>query len=126
MNISRDNLHDNAPVINDATVALDENSANGTVVYDVNDGTNDLDADGQALTYTITGGTGVGVFAINSATGVITVTNSAALDFETTPSFTLTVQASDGTLTDTAAITINLNRSNERRVGKENATLAHA
>ena len=87
-----------APVITDATVAINENSANGTVVYDVNDGGNDTDADGQALTYTITAGNGAGGFAINAATGVISVANSAVLDYETTTSFVLTVQASDGTL----------------------------
>jgi hypothetical protein len=37
------------------------------------------------------------------------VANSAVLDYETTPTFVLTVQASDGTLTDTADITVNLN-----------------
>jgi hypothetical protein len=100
-------------VISDATVALDENSANGTVVYDLNDGGNDTDADGTALTYTITAGNGAGGFALNAASGLITVANSAVLDFETTPSFVLTVQASDGTLTDTAAITINLNNLND-------------
>ena len=73
--INLNNLNDNAPVINDATVALDENSANGTVVYDVNDGTNDLDGVGQSLRYPISSRTGVGVFAINSSTGVITVTS---------------------------------------------------
>ncbi|MEP6889825.1 MAG: cadherin-like domain-containing protein, partial [Nitrospirota bacterium] len=63
--------------------------------------------------YSITAGNTGGAFAINAATGAITVANSAALDFETTPSFTLTVQASDGTLSDTAAITVNLNNLNE-------------
>ena len=113
------------PDIVDATVALDENSANGTAVTNVNDsftGT-DLDRDGQALTYSITAGNTGGAFAINAATGAITVANSAALDFETTPSFTLTVQASDGTLTDTAAITVNLNNLNEAPVAGDDAAV---
>jgi hypothetical protein len=108
---------DNAPVINDAIVALAENSPNGTPVYNVDDGGDDADADGDPLTYSITGGTGMGVFAINPATGLITVANSAALDFETTPSFTLTVLADDGFgNTDTAQVTINLTNVNEAPV----------
>lgn len=113
------------PAIGDATVALDENSANGTAVTNVNDsftGT-DLDRDGQAITYSITAGNTGGAFAIDSATGALTVATSAALDFETTPSFTLTVQASDGTLTDTAALTINLNNLNEAPVAGDDAVI---
>jgi len=112
-----------APRIDDTTVALNENSINGTAVYNVNDffTGNDTDIDGTALTYSITAGNGLGGFAINAATGQITVANSAALDFETTPSFALTVQASDGTLTDTAMITVNLNDINEAPVA--NATV---
>ncbi|MEQ1848609.1 MAG: cadherin-like domain-containing protein, partial [Nitrospira sp.] len=113
------------PNIVDATVALDENSANATAVTNVSDsftGT-DLDRDGEALTYSITAGNTGGAFAINAATGAITVATSAALDFETTPSFTLTVQASDGTLTDTAAITINLNNLNEAPVAGDDVAV---
>ena len=104
-----------APAIADATVALDENSANATAVTNVSDsftGT-DFDRDGQAITYSITAGNTGGAFAINAATGAITVATSAALDYETTPSFTLTITASDGTLSDTAALTVTLNNLNE-------------
>ena len=106
-------------------MALDENSANATAVTNVSDsftGT-DLDRDGEALTYSITAGNTGGAFAINAATGAITVANSAALDFETTPSFTLTVQASDGTLSDTAAITVNLNNLNEAPVAGDDVAV---
>ena len=114
-----------APNIVDATVALNENSTNGSAVTNVSDsftGT-DLDRDGQAITYNITGGNTGGAFTINSATGAITVANSAVLDFETTPSFTLTVTASDGSLSDTAAITVNVTNVNEAPVaGDDTAT----
>ena len=93
--VNLNNLNDNAPAIADATVAIDENSANGTAVTNVSDsftGT-DLDRDGDPITYSITGGNTGGAFAINAATGAITVANSGALDFETNPSFTLTVTA---------------------------------
>src|SRR5258706_13425694 len=89
-----------------------------------------LDRAGQAISYSITGGNSLGGFAIDASTGAITVADSTKLDFETHPTFNLTVTASDGTLSDTAVITVNLNnlndnapnivdRSEERRVGKE-------
>src|SRR5258706_8460172 len=56
--VNLNNLNDNAPNIVDATTAIDENSANTTPVYNVSDsftGT-DLDRDGQAISYSITGG----------------------------------------------------------------------
>ena len=62
------------------------------------------------LNYAITAGNTDGAFAIDASTGQITVANSAALDFETTPSFTLTVAAIDPEgAYDTANITVNLN-----------------
>ena len=105
-----------APIIVDATAAaISENSSNGTAVYNVNDSLTmtDSDRDGDDITYSITGGNTSGAFAINAGTGEITVVNSAALDFEANPSFTLTVSASDGSLADTAAVTINLTDQNE-------------
>ncbi|QKG80546.1 cadherin domain-containing protein [Tenuifilum thalassicum] len=111
------NLNDvnEAPAISDASVSIDENSPNGTSVFNVNDDSsgNDTDIDGDAITYSITAGNGSNAFAINSSTGEITVNDATKLDFETTTSFSLTVQASDGTLTDAATITINLNGINE-------------
>ena len=50
-----------------------------------------------------------GAFTINASTGAITVANPAAIDFETTPSFALTVQvADDHGHSDTATVTVNL------------------
>ncbi len=124
--VNLNNLNDNAPNIVDATVAIDENSANATAVTNVNDsftGT-DFDRDGEAITYSITAGNTGGAFAIDAVTGAITVANSAALDFETTPSFTLTVTASDGSLSDTAAITVNLNNLNDNAPNIIDATVA--
>jgi VCBS repeat-containing protein len=64
---------------------------------------------GDVLTYSITGGTGLGIFAINPTTGVLTVSNAAALNFEVTTSYTLTVQVRDvAGLIDTETITINV------------------
>ncbi|MDY0029153.1 MAG: cadherin domain-containing protein [Pseudobdellovibrionaceae bacterium] len=83
---------------------VSELSANGDVVgtiYGV-----DVDA-GDTLTYSITGGAGVGIFTINSATGVITVSNAAALNYEATTSYTLDIRVQDsGGLTDSVSATV--------------------
>jgi hypothetical protein len=65
---------------------------------------------GQTLVYAIVGGNTSGAFGIDGS-GRITVANSQALDFETTPVFQLTVQVTDGgnpSLADTAAVTVRL------------------
>ncbi|MEE8227986.1 MAG: S8 family serine peptidase, partial [Kiloniellales bacterium] len=108
----------NPPVVADQGFAVDENAANGTLV-----GTavaaSDPDA-GDSLSYAITAGNTAGAFAISTSTGQITVANEAALDFEATPSFALTVQVTDnGTpaLSDTATVTVDLTDVNEAPTG---------
>jgi predicted extracellular nuclease len=100
--------------INDGktTIALPsiaENTANDAIVGSINA----TDINGDILTYSITSGNTNGAFSINASTGQITVANRAALDFETTPSFSLTVGVSDGSLTDSATVTVNLTNVNE-------------
>ena len=114
--ISVTNAND-VPVVSPATVSLDENSANGTAVHTVAASDEDLPA--QNLTYSITSGNALGAFQINQSTGAITVADTSDLDFETNPSFNLTVQAEDdGTPVenDSDTITINLNNLNETPV----------
>ncbi|MCK5374650.1 MAG: VCBS repeat-containing protein, partial [Alphaproteobacteria bacterium] len=72
-----------------------------------------VDPDGPAVTYTIMGGNADGVFAINAATGEITIADTTNLDFETTSQYVLTVDVTDGTNPDTASITININDASE-------------
>ena len=81
-----------APVVNAATFTLPENSATGTTVGTMT--FSDPDA-GTIGIFAITGGNTGGAFAINSSTGQLTVATTAALNFETTPSFSLTVQVTD-------------------------------
>ncbi|MEA2000282.1 MAG: cadherin domain-containing protein, partial [Actinomycetota bacterium] len=64
------------------------------------------DPDGDALEYTISAGNTGGAFAIDAISGEITV--ATGLDHEMTPSYSLTVEASDGWSTGSAAVTINV------------------
>ncbi len=105
--IQNDDATPVAPVVNDQSFSINENSANNSVV-----GTVIATDPGDVLTYSILSGNTGGAFQINSSTGQVTVLNSAALDYETTPmnKFDLTVKVQDaGGLSDTAVITISLN-----------------
>ena len=86
--------------------SVDENSAEGTAVGEPVAAT---DANGDALTYSITGS---GAFAISESTGQITV--SGSLDYETQASYTLTVTATDPEdAADTIAVTVNVGNVDE-------------
>ena len=101
------------PEILAQSFSIEENSGNGEFVGTVI--ATDPDA-GQTLTYSIISGNTNDAFAIDSQSGDLTVSNSAMLDYETTPVFILTVQVQDdgvGNLTAQAAITVNLTDVNE-------------
>ena len=114
INVTVTNASEFAPVLNDTTFSIAENSANNTTVGTLaatdGDGTN-------TFTYSITAGNSLGIFAINSSTGAITIASNTNLDREQIASVVLTVQVSDGgpgtPLTDTAAITINVSGVND-------------
>lgn len=95
------------PIIADQTLPpINENSNDGTSVGTVVASDPDV---GDMLTYSITAGNIGNAFVI-SGTGAINVNNGAALDFETTPVFNLTVRVTDsGGLFSVATVTINLN-----------------
>jgi len=104
-----------APTVSGGPFSINENSANGTAVGSVSG--SDADGTNGGLTYSITGGNGLGIFAINSSTGAITVFDNTNLDRESISSVTLTVQVSDngpGTAkTGSTSVTINVNDVNE-------------
>ncbi len=101
---------DNLTIVeNRPVLSVAENSANTTVVGTVQG--YDVDA-GTTLSYSLTDTAG-GRFAINASTGVITVANGSLLNFETATSHNVTVQISDGSLTYSEAVTINLTNANE-------------
>lgn len=103
-----------APVLNDTTLTVPENSPLNTLVGTVTA----TDADNNPLTYSITAGNpnldndGTSAFTINNS-GQIRVADPDDIDFETNPTNPLTVSVSDGSLSDTATITINLSDVNE-------------
>jgi VCBS repeat-containing protein len=103
----------NPPELSGGPFAIAENSANGSGV-----GTMSVaDADpGQSHTFVITAGNVSGAFAINAASGQITVASRGALDHEGNPSFTLTIRVTDdGTpaASDQAQVTIDVANVNE-------------
>lgn len=100
-----------SPTVLDALFSLAENSSLNTPVGALS--ATDTDA-GDTLTFSITAGNTSGAFQIDSTTGAITVANPAALDFEATPQFTLTVQVADnhGAI-DTATVQVNLTDVND-------------
>ncbi|WP_420644120.1 cadherin domain-containing protein [Candidatus Leptofilum sp.] len=99
------------PTINDSLFSIAENEPFGTSVGIVM--ASDANTEDN-FTYSILSSEPSPAFAIGSSSGEITVSDSALLDFETTPIFTLTVEVEDsGLLTDTAEITINVLNINE-------------
>lgn len=102
-------VNDNPPsLVAAGPFTIAENSAPGTVV----DTVSAVDADTSGiLSFSITGGTGVTLFEINSSTGTITVTGG--LDYEITDSYTLLIEVSDGVATDQLLYTINITDVND-------------
>lgn len=99
-----------APHVYDASKAIPENLPAGALVLDYKTVARDQDP-GQLLTYAIVGGNTSNAFTINPTTGLITVNNAAAIDFETNPTFDLMIKVTDnGTpvLSSTAMLTIKL------------------
>ena len=60
------------------------------------------------MTYAIVSGNDAEGFSLDSNSGELTVSTSSALDFETTPTYSLGIEVSDGALSDLAIFTINL------------------
>jgi len=111
--IRNSSLFNQSPKILNQSFPINENSVNGTNAGVVV--ATDPDA-GQTRTFSIVSGNTSGAFNINALTGVITVVNSTALNFEITPSFALVVKVQDNgapSLSSQATITINLLNVNE-------------
>jgi LPXTG-site transpeptidase (sortase) family protein len=95
-----------APEVDAHTFSVAENSANGTFVGTAT--ANDQDT-GDSFTFGLTAGNELGVFAIDPATGMITVADNTNLNYEANPTFHLTVTATDSHgLPGSNTVTVNL------------------
>ncbi len=107
--VSIGDVNDSAPAMVAAgPFAVNENSAYGTVVGTVT--ATDADITGS-LSYSVIGGTGAGVFGVDSSTGEITVLGG--LNYEAQSAYTLNIEVSDGVGTDSLMYTIDLNDLDE-------------
>ncbi|WP_170940626.1 tandem-95 repeat protein [Pseudoalteromonas sp. NBT06-2] len=94
-----------APIINDITTNITENSANATSVTTITA----VDVDiGDSHTYSITINSD-GIFGIKSSTGEITIADNSNLNYELSASHTIKIQVTDsGSLSDTADVSISV------------------
>ena len=97
-----------------------ENTAAGVNIGDAVTAT-DQDAN-TTLTYTL-GGTDAGSFSIDSATGQLKT--KAALDYETQNAYSIVLTVSDGQVTDTITVTINISNVNEAPVFAVGSSTTH-
>lgn len=111
--------NDQPGAISDSNAGANSVAENAGIGATVGVTASSTDPDGTAVTYSLTDDAG-GKFAINSTTGVVTV--AAALDYETATSHTITVQASDGTLTRTQNVTISVTNVNENPIFSSGTT----
>ena len=81
------------------------------------------DEDGNTLNYTL-GGADAASFNIDASTGQLQT--KGALDYETKTSYTVTVTASDGSLSDTQDVTITVTEENETPEVTGDTTISYA
>ena len=112
--VNLSDVNDEAPNVSISSSPVDENSPSGTVLGQVNG--IDPDTTGESISYAISSGNDNGYFAIDPATGQVTLTadGAAVFDYETTPSHTIYVTATDGANTSSPTpFTIQLRDINE-------------
>jgi endonuclease I len=93
-----------APIIENQEFSINENSPVGSEVGTIVAS----DSEEDELIFNIISGNTDNAFAINTSSGLLTVNNSSAINYETNPSFSLSIEVSDGNLTSSATITINI------------------
>ncbi len=94
------------PVAELGTFAVAEGSVNGTVVGQIHAPDPDV-AQNQTVTFEVIGGSGAGIFAVNPANGLITLTDADAIDFETIDELSVLVRIFDS-FNPPAEVTIEL------------------
>ena len=114
--ITVENVND-APAILDQTYNVDENTGNGDFVAMIN--AHDVDA-ADSIVFEILSGNEDGAFEINTYIGEVTVKDSSLLNFETNPSFVLSVKVTDEAgASSSAAVTIDINDVNDKPSSKD-------
>ncbi len=101
-----------------AARSLPENSASGQSIGLPLTAT---DPDNDTLTYTLSG-TDAASFDINASTGQLLTKANTAYDFETKDTYFVTVGVSDGSLSDSINVTINVTDANDAPVFTEGAS----
>ncbi|ETR69036.1 MAG: hypothetical protein OMM_09941, partial [Candidatus Magnetoglobus multicellularis str. Araruama] len=108
--INVQNVNDNAPLVNNQTFYISENSPGkawiGTVV--VND-----DDPNDTFSFVIADGNINDAFLINNQTGMITVNGTGKLDYDNINQYALLIQVSDGVHVTNTIVSIFLNNHNE-------------
>ncbi|XP_046548571.1 LOW QUALITY PROTEIN: protocadherin Fat 4-like [Haliotis rubra] len=112
VSITVTDVNDNYPLCTSSVYSgsVPEDAALSTSVTTVSCPDADVPPNNNVV-YTITAGNTGSVFAIGSTSGVVTV--NAGLDAETLSAYSLTVQASDGTLTTDVIVTVTVSDVNE-------------
>jgi hypothetical protein len=110
----------------DTSDAIAEDAVNGDPVHDVN--ANVGGASDEAVSYTITAGNGAGAFTIDGSTGRIDVADSTQFNYEGRNSFSLTIEASEGTATNTRTVSISVTDVNDAPtdIGLSSAAVAQS
>ena len=112
--VNVNNLNDNAPVYTAAT-SLNA-SENQTSAFTATA----TDADGDSLTFNISGGADKDDFSIVSASGVVTF--NTAPDYETKNSFVVVIDVLDGGFTTSQEVNINITDVNEAPIFSTSST----
>jgi T1SS-143 domain-containing protein len=125
LTINVTNVNDNAPVFTSgATGSMAENSSTSTVVYDANA----TDADGNTITYSLTG-TDASFFNINSSNGQVTFKASPDYDKPGDAGgnnvYDVVVHANDGTFDTTKAVAISVTNIDEAPTAPDTTLLSN-
>ncbi len=95
-----------APIFTDGTAFTRTVAENTAAAVNIGTVITATDTENDTLTYTLIGNPDASAFDIDSSTGQLKT--KAALDYETKNVYTVTITVSDGSLTDTIAVTINV------------------
>ena len=116
--ITVENTND-APIILAQTHAVDENKNYSSYVAQITASDEDI---GDSIVYEILSGNDEGAFALDTAVGEITVQDETLLNFETHPSFLLTVKVTDKSgQSSSADVTIIINDVNDKPMSENSA-----